>query len=136
MQTFHLPGVLRPSDQPIFVGAVASASVDALASPLPPDAKVGFVRFDPRAHTRWHTHDCDQILFVVAGAGHVGTRERDYLVTPGDVVRIPAGEEHYHGGGADQEMAHYAFLSAGARTEIGDDVAVWPPTGTTSEAAL
>lgn len=71
------------------------------------------VTFEPGARTDWHTHPAGQTLIVVSGAGHVqnwgGTVQS---ITPGDVVRIPAGVKHWHGASAKTAMSHYALVEA------------------------
>jgi len=70
---------------------------------------VNDIHFTPGARTHWHVHEVAQILYVVRGRGLIGTRgghtERLEL---GDVVWIPAGEEHWHGAGPDTAFAHLA----------------------------
>ncbi len=57
----------------------------------------GSVRFSKGARTNSHTHDSSQILYVTEGKGIVGTKEKDWVITPGVVVFIPAGTVHWHG---------------------------------------
>lgn len=57
-----------------------------------------FVQFGPRARTNWHAHVGDQILMVVSGVIIV---QREGLqavrLEPGQSIRIPDGERHWHG---------------------------------------
>lgn len=128
MQHVHAPQLSARSMQPIFAGEVHTVSIDAALGPLPEGARMSLVSFAASAHTQWHTHDSDQLLFVISGSGHVGTHFEDLAVVPGDVVLIPAGEQHYHGAAGDGPMAHYSVLG-GSRTDVGADVAPWPPAG-------
>src|SRR2546425_10325804 len=55
------------------------------------------VTFEPGARSAWHTHPLGQILIVTAGSGWVqqwGGEVED--IRPGDVVRIPPGQKHWH----------------------------------------
>ena len=61
----------------------------------------------------WHTHDSEQILYVTEGRGIVATKDREYVVTPGCVVFIPAGENHWHGATDDSSMTHLNIQKAG-----------------------
>lgn len=43
----------------------------------------------------WHSHESeDEMFFVVKGAMTMRFRDRDVLVTPGEFIIIPHGEEH------------------------------------------
>jgi quercetin dioxygenase-like cupin family protein len=71
----------------------------------------GHVRFTPGARTNWHSHANGQLLVCTDGVGLVGTRDGDtVLLRAGESVWTPAGEEHFHGGTADNMMCHYAIL--------------------------
>lgn len=61
----------------------------------------------------WHTHDSEQILYVTEGRGIVATKREEYLLTPGMVVYIPAGEIHWHGATDDSSMTHLNIQKAG-----------------------
>ena len=68
------------------------------------------VTFEPAARTAWHTHPLGQILIVTAGCGLVqcwdGPVEE---IRPGDIVRIPPREKHWHGATATTAMTHIAI---------------------------
>lgn len=76
----------------------------------PSSARVNVVRFSPGAHTAWHSHALGQTLFVIDGLGLV-QKKGDEIVTlhPGDVVRAPANEEHWHGADPDHFMSHFSI---------------------------
>ena len=67
------------------------------------------VTFEPGARTAWHTHPLGQTLIVTAGAGRAqcwgGPIEE---IRPGDVVRFPPGEKHWHGAAPTTAMTHIA----------------------------
>jgi len=68
------------------------------------------VTFEPGARTAWHTHPLGQTLIVTGGAGWVqqwGGPIQD--IRPGDVVRIPPGQKHWHGATATTGMTHIAI---------------------------
>ena len=83
------------------------------------DASGGSVTFEPGARTAWHSHPGGQVLIVTAGTGRV-QRCGDVIeeMRSGDVVRIPAGQKHWHGAAADAPMTHLAI------TEYRDGTAV------------
>jgi quercetin dioxygenase-like cupin family protein len=71
---------------------------------------VNNVFFEPGARTYWHTHDVAQVLHVVAGEGRVQSRDgTGSKLRAGDVVHIPAGEEHWHGGAPGSYLLHLAI---------------------------
>lgn len=70
----------------------------------------GSVTFEPGARAAWHTHPLGQVLIVTAGCGWV-QREGGPIeeIHPGDVVRIPPGEKHWHGATPTTAMTHIAI---------------------------
>ena len=79
---------------------------------------VALVRFTPGARTHWHSHANGQLLHCTDGVGLVATRDGTTIrIRPGDSVWTPAGEEHWHGGTAENMMCHYAILD---ETPAGD----------------
>ena len=88
------------------------------ASPL----VVGLVRFTPGARTNWHSHANGQLLVCTEGIGLVATRDGTAVrLWAGEPVWTPAGEEHWHGGTAENLMCHYAILDETAA----QDATVW-----------
>ena len=72
---------------------------------------VNLVCFTPGARTNWHSHAVGQTLHVTSGAGLVATRDGTVIrMRPGDTVHTPPGEEHWHGGRADNMMCHLAMF--------------------------
>jgi 4-carboxymuconolactone decarboxylase len=70
----------------------------------------GSVAFEAGARTAWHSHPGGQVLIVTAGSGRVqqwGGPVRE--IKAGDVIRIPAGQKHWHGASADAAMTHLAI---------------------------
>ena len=88
-----------------------SVQVEMLFEAIAPShASAGRVTFEPGARTAWHTHPRGQILIVTAGVGRV-QRWGDPIeeIRTGDVVRIPAGEKHWHGASPQASMTHVAI---------------------------
>jgi 4-carboxymuconolactone decarboxylase len=99
---------VRPGPEANFTGDVY---VDMLFEALEPShASGGSVTFDAGARTAWHAHPGGQTLIVTAGIGRVqrwgGPIEE---IGSGDVVRIPAGEKHWHGASPHTSMTHIAI---------------------------
>lgn len=94
--------------------STGSARVDPLFQATAPSHAGGaLVTFEPGARTAWHTHPLGQILIVTAGIGRV-QRWGDPVeeIHQGDVVWIPPGQKHWHGGAPNSSMAHIAILEA------------------------
>jgi quercetin dioxygenase-like cupin family protein len=79
----------------------------------PAHAAGASVTFEPGARTAWHTHPLGQVLIVTAGCGWAqrwgGPVEE---IRPGDVVRFPPGEKHWHGAAPTTAMTHIAIQEA------------------------
>jgi 4-carboxymuconolactone decarboxylase len=99
---------VRPGPTENFTGSVR---VEMLFDALDPShASGGSVTFEPGARTAWHSHPRGQILIVTAGIGRV-QRWGDPMeeIRTGDVVRIPAGQKHWHGASPQASMTHIAI---------------------------
>jgi 4-carboxymuconolactone decarboxylase len=99
---------VRPGPEANFTGDVR---VEMLFEALDPShASGGSVTFEPGARTAWHSHPRGQILIITAGTGRVQRwGEPSEEVRAGDVVRIPAGEKHWHGASPQASMTHIAI---------------------------
>ncbi|MEG3990353.1 cupin domain-containing protein [Microcoleus sp. S28C3] len=89
-----------------------SVRVDPLFEAIAPANTFGAnFTFEPGARSAWHTHPLGQILIVTAGVGRVqrwgGPIEE---IRPGDVVRIPPGQKHWHGASPNTAMTHIAIV--------------------------
>ncbi len=102
---------VRPGPTENFTG---SARVEMLFAAVDPShASGGTVTFEPGARTAWHSHPRGQVLIVTAGVGRVqqwGAAVQE--IRTGDVVRIPAGEKHWHGASPTTAMTHIAIQEA------------------------
>ena len=88
-----------------------SVQVEMLFEAVDPShASGGTVTFAPGARTAWHMHPRGQLLVITAGTGRV-QRWGDPIeeVRAGDVVRIPAGQKHWHGASPQASMTHLAI---------------------------
>lgn len=106
--------------EPIFEGGAVWAR--PLAGPgSSSDLSVTLVQFGAGARAGWHRHSSDQVLYVVAGIGKVGDRDREHIVSAGDCVVVPAGAEHWHGAhDTGSPMSHLAITPAGTETTVLD----------------
>jgi quercetin dioxygenase-like cupin family protein len=106
--------ITRGGSRPVRSGPVenftGSVRVEMLFEAVDPShASGGSVTFEPGARTAWHAHPRGQILIVTAGTGRV-QRWGDPVdeIRVGDVVRIPAGQKHWHGASPNASMTHIA----------------------------
>ena len=88
---------------------------------LNPDDSTNFnfaiVAFDAGSRNKFHKHSGDQILIVTEGTGTVANDTESLTVTEGDVIVIPAGENHWHGAPDATSMAHITVTVKGSETE-------------------
>jgi quercetin dioxygenase-like cupin family protein len=109
----HLAGSrpTRRAPKDNFTGTVLQDPI--ITTQAPARLVVNRVSFEPGARTNWHTHPLGQTLYVIAGVGRVQTKGGPLReIRPGDVVWIPGGEEHWHGGSPTTGMTHLAMQEA------------------------
>jgi len=106
----------QPRSGNIFMGSVHGHTF--ITSGEDKNLHMNLVKFSPNARTKWHTHPFEQGLIIVEGKGIVADRKQEYVVEPGDVVHIPLGEEHWHGGTETTGMAHIAINGNGEATVL------------------
>ncbi len=101
----------QPSQKGPAENFTGSVRIDPLFQAKDPSRMYGAsVTFEPGARTAWHSHPLGQILTVTEGIGRV-QRWADPLeeIRPGDVVRIPPGQKHWHGAAPNSSMTHIAI---------------------------
>lgn len=85
---------------------------------LLPDSKefsINVVNFGKGVGNKFHAHGSEQILVVTFGGGMIATGTEEKVITPGDVVIIPAREKHWHGGSKDSEFSDIYFSRLGSK---------------------
>ena len=111
------------------VAKISEARRESLSSPLftgpdvtrqvlLPDSKefnVNVVNFGKGVRNKFHAHDSEQILVVTSGKGMIATETEVKVITPGDVVIIPAGEKHWHGATKDSNFSHIYVSRLGSK---------------------
>jgi quercetin dioxygenase-like cupin family protein len=105
----------EPAGGALFTGTPVSRQVIFQPDELQ-HVNFGIVSFSAGSRNKFHTHTSDQILVVTEGTGTVATREEERTVTAGDVILIPAGQEHWHGAPGDTPMAHLTITAKGSQT--------------------
>ncbi len=107
------------TDAPIFEGGRVWGR--SLTGPHSGHLSVQVVQFGAGARAGWHRHTSDQVLYVVAGIGKVGDREGEYVLSAGDCVVVPAGEDHWHGAhDTGSPMSHLSIMRDGSETTVLD----------------
>ena len=102
----------EPFSSPLFTGSDVTRQV------LFPDREeydVNVVNFGKGVRNKFHAHDSEQILVVTFGKGIIATETEEKVITPGDVVIIPAGEKHWHGATKDSEFSHIYVSRFGSK---------------------
>jgi quercetin dioxygenase-like cupin family protein len=109
------PSTKGPPDR--FTGDVW---VDIIASGNGPSPmRVNVVRFAPGARNAWHSHALGQTLHVMDGRGLIQARGGEVIeIRPGDTIRTPPGEWHWHGAAPGHFMTHLAMWEAPADGSI------------------
>jgi 4-carboxymuconolactone decarboxylase len=99
---------VRPGPAANFTGEVRVEMLFEAIDPAP--ASGSSVTFEPGARAAWHTHPQGQILIITASIGRV-QRWGDPIeeVRAGDVVRVPAGQKHWHGASPQVSMTRFAI---------------------------
>ncbi|HYB92816.1 MAG TPA: cupin domain-containing protein [archaeon] len=72
--------------------------------------QVIMVSFAPGARNKLHTHSTEQILIVTEGRGIVANKNQENIVTPGMIIFVPPGEEHWHGATKDSSFVHISIV--------------------------
>lgn len=93
------------STMPIFTGGEVKVQ-PLVGKDLTSNVGMLLVHFSPGARTKFHTHTNDQILLGTEGRGILATRTEENVITPGMLVHVPPGEEHWHGATKDSSFSH------------------------------
>ena len=100
---------------PLFTGGDVNRQTPFDAGDLT-NMNFGVVSFGAGARNKMHRHTSDQILIITEGTGVVATPSEERTVSAGDVVLIPAGEDHWHGAPGATAMAHITIQAKGSQT--------------------
>jgi quercetin dioxygenase-like cupin family protein len=101
-------GSLTPVDPAHFTGQAGLGDL-IQASPQTASIFAAVVRFEAGARNHWHSHPGGQLLHVIEGEGWVQVRgQAPQRIQKDETVTADPGEEHWHGAGSRQAMAHIA----------------------------
>ena len=108
------PNESRPSARGPAEHFTGSVRIDRLfEAHAPARASGAYVTFEPCARSDWHTHPLGQTLIVTFGCGYVQSWGGPIqVIRPGDVIRCPPGEKHWHGAAPNTAMTHIAIQEA------------------------
>ncbi|QUH03784.1 cupin domain-containing protein [Saccharopolyspora erythraea] len=114
--TARFPGLcdvpeVNCGDQPMFYGGVRART--ARQATAAGELTVMATTFDAGAGTVWHTHESDQTLVLLSGAGAVEDDRGVHPLRAGDVVTIPRGRRHRHLADAERSMTHLSITTHG-----------------------
>ena len=95
----------------LFVGQVTGqALIDEKMAKL---LRITMINFSPGAKNIFHTHTSEQVLYVTGGKGIVATEEQEFIVEPGTMIFVPAGERHWHGATPNDSFSHLSIITPG-----------------------
>ncbi len=97
-------------------GALFTDGVERSAMFPTGDFTSGLIHFGAGSRNKFHTHTSDQVLIITSGTGVVATDGEELTVNAGDVVLIPAGENHWHGAPGSTAMSHITIMGKGSQT--------------------
>jgi len=107
-------------NNPMFTGPVTMQPI--VGNVMKPDTgltknfAISQVNFARGVRNKFHTHSIEQILIVTKGKGIVATEKEQVTVGPGDVIFIPAGENHWHGAAPSSTFSHLYVMSPESKT--------------------
>jgi quercetin dioxygenase-like cupin family protein len=105
----------EPAVSPLFTGDVFRQNI------VDPSESTSFnfsiVNFSAGSRNKFHQHTSDQILIVTEGSGTVATESEEQIVSAGDVILIPAGENHWHGAPGSTSMSHITVQAKDSKTQ-------------------
>ncbi|HEV8711205.1 MAG TPA: cupin domain-containing protein [Candidatus Binatia bacterium] len=114
--------VLKPDEipaeaanSPLFTGGPVTRQ-PLLTSETSNNFNLAIVNFSAGARNKMHIHSSDQVLFVTAGKAIIATKTHHEIINVGDVVHIPAEEQHWHGATPDSSFSHIALTAQGSTT--------------------
>lgn len=99
----------RPAPPEWFHGRV---EMEAIHEGAASGVRQGRVHFHDGAHTHWHLHAGDQVLYFVDGHGMAEDSTGTKLdCHPGDIVHVTAGTRHIHGAAPGANATHISITT-------------------------
>ena len=85
------------------------------------DLSLSIITFPKGVRNYFHSHEFDQVLWILSGKGIVADEKNQYEAVPGMTFFIPSGEKHWHGASEDSDFSHISILRPGKLTGIFKD---------------
>jgi quercetin dioxygenase-like cupin family protein len=105
----------EPHATPLFTGP--DVTMQSIVGPeLSKIFVMNQVNFGRGVRSKFHSHTSEQVIIVTEGKGIVATQKEKVTVGPGDVIFVPAGEEHWHGAAKDATFSHLYVISPDRKT--------------------
>ncbi|MFN0088893.1 MAG: cupin domain-containing protein [Acidimicrobiales bacterium] len=102
----------KPAPSEWFTGRV---EIEAIHGTKEIGLAQGRVHFYDGAHTNWHLHTGDQVLYFVEGRGMAQDLGGEvFECQPGDVMHVPPGTRHIHGAMPGHDAVHVAITQGEA----------------------
>ena len=105
------------TNEPLFEGGEVYGQLGFLQG-VAKDLSIGVMTFESGGTTKMHTHDFEQVLYVISGKGLVATEEEEQVVTPGMVIHFAPGERHAHGATKDSQFVQLTIMNPGQATTM------------------
>jgi len=99
---------------PLFTGPVTRQSI--VGTELSKKFRIAQVNFGKGVRNKFHSHTIEQTIIVTEGKGIVATDNEEVTVVPGDIIFIPAEEEHWHGAAKGATFSHLYVMSPDSKT--------------------
>jgi quercetin dioxygenase-like cupin family protein len=83
--------------------------------------RVDRISYEPGAHTHWHAHLGEQVLYGEVGLGWVKFDGQPRMpIDHGRIVYVPVGAKHWHGATPEEQFVHIAFTAGGDTVWMGE----------------
>lgn len=83
--------------------------------------RVDRIAYEAGAHTHWHLHTGEQVIYGEQGEGWVSFEGQPrHVVVPGDVVHVEVGARHWHGATPEHPFVHLAVTAGGDTVWLGE----------------
>jgi mannose-6-phosphate isomerase-like protein (cupin superfamily) len=73
--------------------------------------EAGILRLFPKQKDTQNTHSADEFYFVVKGSGNIRISQKDYIISEGACIFVPAKTSHYFHGNEEELIVLYIFRS-------------------------
>ncbi len=105
---------IEEEDRPVFSGKVTKQTL--IGTDMGKNFNAVIVHWAAGSRCKLNRHTNDQILIVTAGKGILATEKQEFSVGTGDVIFIPAGENHWHGATKGSSFSHISILTKESQT--------------------